>query len=262
MHYPRPKPTLATVLRSLAFNIAFYSWFVVIATPALTSLFLPRPVLMGFARTWARGNLWLLKTICRIDYQVRGQENLPDGAFIIASKHQSAWDTIVFILLARDPAYVFKRELSWIPMFGWFLWKADMIPVDRSAGRRAVAHIAKLAAPLVAAKRQIVIFPQGTRTPPGSKRPYRGGVHAIYAGAGVQLVPAALNSGLYWARRSFIKHPGTILLEFLPPIPVGLEREELLQAMEQAIDPVTERLEAEALKTDFGKVGMGRTGNL
>src|SRR5690606_21388864 len=144
--------------------------------------------------------------------------------FIVAAKHQSAWDTMAFYWVLDDAAYVLKKELLSIPLYGWCARKARMIGVDRSGGAKALRAMVEQAQNCLAEGRPIVIFPEGTRTAPGRRSAYHPGIAALYTRLGVPVVPVALNSGLFWGRRSFIKQPGRIVVQFLPPIPPGLER--------------------------------------
>jgi 1-acyl-sn-glycerol-3-phosphate acyltransferase len=181
-----------------------------------------------------------------VRYEVRGIENLPPGPFIIASKHQSAWDTLIYNKLFPDCAYVLKRELFWFPFFGWFLWRVGMVGIDRSGGAKTLKLLVRGVRDRLAEGRTIIIFPQGTRTAPGAERKYLPGVSAIYAQSGVPVVPVALNSGMFWPRRRFIKRSGTIVLEILPPIAPGLDRRSFDRTLRERIEPATRKLEAEA----------------
>lgn len=197
-------------------------------------------------RFWVRVIFWLLRTIAGLDWQLRGRQHVPAGPAIYVSKHQSTWETLVFYLLFDDPAYVLKRELFWIPLYGWYARKARSIGVDRRAGPRAMRSMIEAAQAAVAEGRNIIIFPEGTRTAPGTGLPFHPGAAALYARLGVPVVPVALNSGLYWPRRRFLKRPGTITLEALPPIEPGLERKQLIPRLEAVIQDATRRLEREA----------------
>lgn len=237
-----------TALRSLLFNMAFFCWTVAISALAFLSILATGdPKTSGaFARAWSRGVFALLRVLCRVDYQVRGLENLPDTPFIIASKHQSAWDTMIFSVQCDSPSYVLKRELLKIPFFGWALAKGGMVPVDRAGGATALKHMVATARSRLAQGRPVVIFPEGTRVAPGSRQPYLPGVAALYKALGVPVVPVGLNSGLFWGRRSFVKKPGRILLEFSQPIPPGLPRREFMRRLEDEIEGTSNRLIAAA----------------
>ncbi len=235
-------------LRSLLFNVASYSWTfltAVFAVPIVALLMKPGKV-HGGARKWSGGVFVLLKVLCRIDYEIRGLENLPRGPFIVASKHQSAWDTMIFLHLFDRPSYVIKQELGRIPLLGWAMRDAEMVAVDRSGGTKALKGMVAQARDIVEAGRVVVIFPEGTRVAPGSHRPYHPGVAALYKELGVPVVPVGLNSGLFWPRRHFLRMPGTILLEFQPPIAPGLPRREFMKLLEQRVEGSSDRLLAEA----------------
>jgi 1-acyl-sn-glycerol-3-phosphate acyltransferase len=237
-----------TILRSLLFNLVFFGWSALLALLYLPLAVFPDRAMMGGAHLWARSSLWLLNRITGIRHRVRGLENLPTGAAIIASKHQSAWETLAFLLFLPYPVYVVKRELLAIPLFGPYLRKAGMIAVDREGGAAALRSLLDEARHSLELGRTIVIFPEGRRTAPGESRPYPPGVAALYTRLGAPVVPVALNSGRFWGRRSFLKHPGTITLEFLPPIEPGLERRRFVEALSQRIEDASQRLLEEADK--------------
>ncbi|PPR63939.1 MAG: 1-acyl-sn-glycerol-3-phosphate acyltransferase [Alphaproteobacteria bacterium MarineAlpha4_Bin2] len=182
-----------------------------------------------------------------IEYEIRGRENLPkDRPFIIASKHQSAWDTLIYNIIILDCAYVVKRELFWFPFFGWFLWRVGMIGIDRGGGARTIKYLVTASKQRLADGRSIVIFPQGTRTAPGTQVPYLPGISALYVQCAAPVVPTALNSGVFWPRRTIIKRPGKVIIEFLPAIDPGLPRRAFAAQLEAAIETATAHLEGEA----------------
>ena len=233
-------------LRSALFNLAFYAWTVFLGIAALPLLLAPRAAAMSVGRLWSRIALELARRIAGIDYEIRGAQHLPRQPAIIAMKHQSAWDTLAVPALIGDVAIVLKRELLWIPCYGWYARKAGMIPVDRGAGASALKSMVRRARVVVAEGRPIVIFPEGTRTAVGAKRDYHPGVAALYTQLGLPVVPVAVNSGLFWPRRRFLKRPGRIVLEALPALPPGLERRTFLSELQTRIESATERLVAEA----------------
>jgi 1-acyl-sn-glycerol-3-phosphate acyltransferase len=232
-------------VRALLFNVGFYLWTGVVGILGLPTLLGPRSWAMALGTLWARGTMAILRITVGLSWEVRGKENLPPGGAIIAMKHQSAWDTIVLPLAFRDPAVVLKRELLWIPIYGWYAGRAAAIPVDRAAGASALRAMVAAAMGPARAARHIVIFPEGTRTAVGQRRPYHPGVAALYRQLDIPLVPVAVNSGLFWGRRAFLKRPGRIVAEVLPPIPAGLDRREALARLESAIEEATARLVAE-----------------
>lgn len=235
------------LLRSLAFNVAFYAWtagFTLVTLPVY--FFLTQQKAMVVVRLWTRGTAWLLRAIAGTSYQVRGLENLPPGGALIACKHQSAWETMALVPILSDPTYVMKEELARIPVFGAYTTKAGMIHVDRGGKTAALRALAERAREEIAKGRQVVMFPEGTRRPPGAPPDYQSGIALLYKTLGVPVIPAALNSGLYWPRRKLTHHPGTILLEFLPAIPAGLDSRGFLARLEADIETATDRLMAEA----------------
>lgn len=233
-------------LRSLAFNLFFFAWTAFLHVLYLPLLVLPERFLIAGSRLWARGILAGLAFFCGIRHEIRGREHLPEGACIVASKHQSAWDTLIFPLLVDGPCYVFKRELMWVPLFGWYIARDGGIPIDRKGGAKALRRMLAAAQRRAARGRKIVIFPEGTRVPLGERRPYHPGTAALYRHLDLPVVPVAVNSGLFWGRRSFRKYPGTIVLEMLPPIPAGQPRRAFAAALESRIEAATARLIDEA----------------
>jgi 1-acyl-sn-glycerol-3-phosphate acyltransferase len=245
--------------RSLLFNVLFYvttTLYVVLGSPLL---FAPRSWAMAALANHSRFELWLLRTIVGTKLEVRGRDKLPKGACLVASKHQSAWETFALIPLFRDPALSMKRELFWIPFHGWFSRKFQMIPVDRDKGPAALRRMVREAKKRVADGREIIIFPEGTRRAPGAPPDYKTGIVLLYESLGIPCVPLALNSGVFWPRRSLIRRPGTIVVEFLDPIPPGLPRAEFLGRLAEAIEGASTRLLAEAMVKE---PGIGQAVNL
>ncbi len=235
---------LAILARSLAFNALYYLNLLVHMIVALPTLLLPYPALRPFIRSYARTSLWLLRIICGIEVSWRGTENIPPGSCIVACKHQSAWETFALYAVLDDPIYVLKRELMWIPLFGWYMRKAGLIPIDRSAGMAALSRMTAHARRAIAGSRprQLVIFPEGTRRAPGAPPSYKPGIVHLYARTGLPCVPTVLNSGLFWPRRSLMRLPGTIVVEFLPPIAPGFDRAGFLAHLQNIMESASARL--------------------
>ena len=231
--------------RGLAFTVVFFAWTAIAGTIGLPFLITPRAVTMRFGRFWARTVLVLLRIIVGLDHEIRGLDRIPRGGCIIAMKHQSAWDTLILPVVLGDPAIVLKRELLLLPFYGWYAARAGSIAIDRKAGARALRRMIAAARPVADEGRPIVIFPEGTRVAPSARLPYQPGVAALYQALALPLVPAAVNSGLFWGRRSFIKRPGTIVLEFLDPIPPGWPRREVMAELERRIETATAALPCE-----------------
>jgi 1-acyl-sn-glycerol-3-phosphate acyltransferase len=231
-------------LRSLVFNVLSYLAFVLLAVIALPTFLLPRAAMVGLADWWARINILLLRVLCNVRVEYRGVEKIPKGPLIVASKHQSMWETFSLLRFFKAPFFALKRELMYIPVFGLFLIKTKMISIDRSAGGRALVKMARRARQEVLQGRQFVIFPEGTRRPIGAPPQYKSGIALIYADCGVPCLPVALNSGLFWPRRTFMRYPGTLVVEFLDPLLPGLPRDEFLTRLRTTIEEATDRLVA------------------
>jgi 1-acyl-sn-glycerol-3-phosphate acyltransferase len=234
------------MLRSILFAAAFYiatALYLLLGSPLLLG---PRSWAMAGLRSHAGTCLWLLRAIVGTRMEVRGREHLPAGACLVAAKHQSAWDTFALVLLFRDPALVMKAELMHVPFYGWFSRKFGMIPIKRETGPSALRELVRAARARIAAGREVLIFPEGTRRAPGAPPDYKPGVVLLYESLGVPCVPLALNSGLYWPRRRLDRYPGTIVVEFLAPLPPGLRRAEFKALLQQRIEEASARLIAEA----------------
>lgn len=199
-------------------------------------------------KLWATTSLWLLRVMCRTRLEVRGLDNIPSGSVLVAAKHQSLFETFAVLPMLADPAMVMKRELMLIPLFGWFARKFRMIPVDRGAGTTALKRLIGHARQAVRDGRQVLIFPEGTRRAPGSAPDYKPGAAALYLNLGVPCVPLALNSGVFWPRRKFMRYPGTIIMEFLPAIPPGEPRAVFSRQLQEALEGKSAELLALAAK--------------
>lgn len=220
------------VLRSSIFNAIFYLNLVVQMIVWTPVFFLtPRKKAWFVPRIWARSSLWLQAVLAGTRSQITGQENLPAGSFILAPKHQSFWDAIAFFPYLRDPVYILKRELTWIPFFGWYILKLRLIPVNRGNRSTALRKVVADARREMAHDRQLIIYPEGTRRTPGDAPLYKYGIVELYAKLGLPVVPVAHVAGLYWPRRKFLRHPGTIRARFLPAIPAGLGRDEFMRRL-------------------------------
>lgn len=219
-------------LRSLAFNLCFYGATTLLAVGGLPALVSRRAVLR-LARTWARLSLWLLRVIAGTRVEFRGLDTLPPGPLLVAAKHQSALETLALCTVFPEFAYILKRELLFIPLIGWYLSRGGMVAIDRSKGGRAMSLMNAAAAAAIRDGRQLIIFPEGTRRPVGAEPAYKQGLSHLYVALGVPCVPVALNTGVFWARRSLVRRPGLAVIAFLEPIQPGLPRQEF-QALAQA----------------------------
>ena len=234
------------LIRSLLFNIAVYVNFLVQAVLFSPVLLLPERFIWPIARFWVRSSLWLHRAILGIDDEIRGRENIPPGGLIVAAKHQSAWETLRLIELFPRPCFILKRELLWLPLFGWYLSRVGMIPVDRGKRSAALQAMTLRARKAVAEGRQIIIFPEGTRRPPLAAPEYRHGVVRLYRELDVPCLPVALNSGLFWPRRSFVQRRGTVLVACLPPITPGKQAEAFAEELKGSLEAATGTLIAES----------------
>jgi 1-acyl-sn-glycerol-3-phosphate acyltransferase len=231
------------LLRSLLFAVALFIVTPVYAAIALAAFALPRQARWRLISGWAHIVMWLARGILGLSYRVEGAASLPQRPALILSKHQSAWETIAFQLIFPPHVHVLKRELLWIPFFGWGLALMSPIAIDRSRGRRALRRIADLGAARLAQGFWIVIFPEGTRTRPGVRARYHPGGAWLAVNTGVEVVPVAHNAGLYWGRNAFLKRPGQIRILIGEPIsPVGLTPEALNQKVEDWIESAMEKL--------------------
>jgi 1-acyl-sn-glycerol-3-phosphate acyltransferase len=227
-----------TALRSLLFLLWFASVSVILSLLFVPVLLLPRGATIWLARLWARVTFWGLKVFAGIGFEVRGTP--PRGPVLVASKQMSMWDTLALYQVLDSPGIVLKRELLYVPFFGWFVWKAAAIPIDRSAGAKALRKMSQAARQVLDEDRPVLIFPEGTRKKPGAPPDYKPGVAGLYGQLDVPCVPVALNSGVYWT--GFTKRPGTIVLEFLEAIPPGLKRSEFMPLLEKRIETATAAL--------------------
>jgi 1-acyl-sn-glycerol-3-phosphate acyltransferase len=250
------------IVRSILFNLLFYANLVTLLALALVTLLLPRRTILRMAELWGRVSVWLLRVVCGTRLELRGLEHFPPGRFkeplIFAAKHQSTFETFALLRLFDDFTFIVKRELMWIPLFGWFMAKGRMIPVDRGSGSRALTKMTARARDEIRGGRQLIIFPEGTRRAPGAEPRYKYGIAHLYAEIGVPCVPVALNSGLFWPRRKFMRLPGTIVVEFLPPIPPGLDKDAFFQRLQDDIEGATARLVAEG-RAELTRVGLKST---
>lgn len=234
------------LLRSLIFALVFYLSTAIFVVGGSFLLFGPRRWAMAGLKAHAIVSLWLLRWIVGTRMEVRGREKLPPPPYLVASKHQSAWDTFALIPIFSDPAMVMKWELSLIPFYGWFSRKFEHVFVRRDRGPSALRDLIRDAKDRAAAGREVVIFPEGTRKSPGAEPDYKSGAVALYEGLGLPCVPVALNSGLYWPRRKLLRYPGTIIVEILDPLPPGLPRREFKHLLQDRIETTGARLILEA----------------
>ena len=221
------------LLRAVAFNAYFFALTAVLGVAGLFVRGFARGRTLDFARFWARLVLWGARRICGIEVQVTGSAHLPqDGPALLASEHQSAFDTLIWMTLLPRPSYVVKHELTRIPLFGPLLAPAGMIPIDRGAGAAALRGLLGASQRARADGRQIIIFPQGTRVTPGEHVPLQPGIAAIASHLDLPVIPIATNSGAHWGRRAFMKYPGIVHIAIGAPIAARMRRADMLAAIE------------------------------
>ena len=237
-------------IRSFLFDIFICLWGIVIPLVYCQSWIKNDSTLADRgAKNWAKFSLLVLEKLCGIKYEIRGLKNLPKNStgekgFVVACKHQSMWETIIFHLIFHRPVYSWKKELLKIPFYGWFLRAMSGITIDRKGGPRALKSLLAQSKKYIDQGQNVIIFPQGTRTPAGANikdYPYQSGIVAIYQHLQVDVVPVALNAGVYWNKKD-VKKSGTIILEFLPIIKAGLDKKKFLQQLETAIENKSEQL--------------------
>ncbi|WP_320109850.1 lysophospholipid acyltransferase family protein [Wolbachia endosymbiont (group A) of Icerya purchasi] len=239
------------MISSLLFNFFLILWEVFYTLITLPVILFPVRIMTIFLVCSVRVVLFMLRLLCGIKYEVRGIENIPKQPFIIASKHQSPFETFIFILLFREAVFILKRELKWIPFIGLHLMALRMIFINRSDGISSMRHIIKLAKMRIKENRGIIIFPEGTRTTINQNIKYQPGIAALYSILSVPVLPVALNTGLFWPKSilSLRKNPGKAVIEILPPIHPGLNKNEFLQSLEKIIEERSSKLTTE--KTDI-----------
>lgn len=241
---------MKTYIRSFLFDASFYVMSFFLMVIFLPLMVLPQAAIFWAGRVWVRITMALLKNIVGLFYRVEGIENIPSSACIVACKHESAWETLIFHILLNRPGYVLKQELSWIPILNLYFWRMGMVIINRGAGAHALKSLVDGARRVIAQNRPLVIYPEGTRGTPGKRGTYHAGVGILYKDLNVPVVPVALNSGVFWGRRSIVKWPGQITIQFLPPIKPGLSRVDFMEKLVDGIEEVSMKLVKQAGEDD------------
>jgi 1-acyl-sn-glycerol-3-phosphate acyltransferase len=228
-------------LRSVLFNTIFYANLIIRMIVLSPYYFLaPRKTAYQVPKNWALSNHWLMEKIVGTTFEIEGMENLPDGGYILAPKHQSFWDTYALLPWLKDPVYILKRELMWIPLFGWYARKQRMIPINRGARGKVMVEALKRTKEELATGRQLIIYPEGTRRPPGAEPAYKYGIARMYRDLKLPVVPVAMHPGLFWPRRSTMRYPGHFKVRILPAIQPGMDTDaffaHLIEVTERASD--------------------------
>lgn len=243
-------------LRQIAFNLIFYLFTAICCILYVPFALMPRPIYVVILRRYFLNVHLIEKYILGLDYEVRGKENLPPigTSYIVAAKHYSEYETMKLYPLFYDPAIILKKELTYIPFWGWLLMRADMIAIRRGSGEEALKAIADGSVRIMKSGRPIVIFPQGTRVSLSDTvvdKPYKKGVLRMYQATGLPIVPVATNSGYYWPKNAFFKKPGKVVFQILPQIPPGLPAGEVMQRLSEQIETSSNLLIAEARERDL-----------
>ena len=234
-------------IRSALFNILFIGWTIFLLSTLWLLMPIPKQNFRKAVALWPHGSFPLMRYLLGLTFEQRGLENIPNEPVIYASKHQSAWDTMYFLWDHKDNAYVMKGELNRIPFWKWYMDKCQHVVVDRRGGTSAMREMISDTKSILADKRSVIIFPEGTRVAPGETRRYHPGIAALYSQTNATVIPVALNSGYFWGRRHFIKKPGVLTIQFLPPIPKNMERKAFMKELEIRIESATRKLENEVL---------------
>ena len=248
------------IARSLLFNALFYLITIFLMIAGLPTLLLGRRSILALARLWGTISLWMLDLICGLRVDFRGLDNIPSGGALVAVKHQSFLETFALLKCTPDFAIVLKRELTFVPLFGLYLVVSKQIAIDRQQGVKALRRAVSATKPVLAAGRKVIIYPEGTRRSPGAPPDYKSGVAALYTEGKAPCLPVAVNTGLFWRRRSLIRRPGTAVIEFLRPIQPGLGRAAFMRRLEDAIESACAILNAEALARDSALAAIVATG--
>ena len=230
------------LIRSIIFYLLLFIWTFFLGIFSLPYLLLPSSHLRNLANLWISGILQLLRLTCNITYEIKGKENIPNNAVIVASKHQSAFETFLLFKLIKNSIFIHKRELFFIPIFGLYLKKSNMISINRSEGINAMRKMLNEVKQRISNGYSIIIFPEGTRKKTDEPPDYKTGIAGIYKESNSEVLPVAINSGLYWPKHTFIKKPGKIIIKFLKLIPSQLEKSEFLKKIESVIEEETNKI--------------------
>jgi len=233
-------------LRSILYLVAMALYTPPFIVILLLLFWLPTRQFRRFSMVWVGIAMWLIRHVLGIDYRVLGRENIPAVPCVVLAKHQSAWETIVLQSVFDCASYVYKKELHWLPFFGWGLAMMPFVGIDRGAGKDALVQVATRGKQRLQEGYSVVVFPEGTRVAPGEKRRYKIGGAYLAAQAGVPTVPVALNSGEFWRRNAFVKRPGTVTMSIGPAIdPKGLSAEDINARAEAWIETEMSRISPE-----------------
>ncbi|TDH34825.1 1-acyl-sn-glycerol-3-phosphate acyltransferase [Pseudohoeflea suaedae] len=240
-----------TVLRSILLNIAFYTNLIVRMIVFSPAFFLAkRKNAWKVPKDWASSSSWLMDKIAGATFEIEGLENLPEGGFIFAPKHQSFWDTFMLLPYLDDAVFILKRELTWIPLFGQYVNKMRMIPVNRAARGKAMTQVLDRTMREMEKGRQLIIYPEGTRRPPGAEPVYRYGIARLYRDLQVPVVPCVMHPGLFWPRRKFLRFPGHFKVRILEPIQPGMDPDAFFAHLTETMERESDKLLLETVRAN------------
>ena len=227
------------IFRSILFYLSLTIWTILMGIICLPFIILPSKILKYPTKIWIRGIFIFLKLVCNIKHQIIGLENIPDEPLLIVSKHQSTFETFGLYYYLKDCFFIHKKELFIIPIFGQYLFKSNMVAIDRSGGTLTMRKMLEDVKKKLELGKSIIIFPEGTRKKPGSKPDYKTGFIGIHNHTKRRILPVALNSGLCWSKQSWILRSGMITIKFLPIIDKNLNKKELLNKVQENIEKET-----------------------
>jgi len=239
------------VLRSILFNIAFYINLIgrmIVFSPYY--FLADRKAAWSVPKNWALANHWLQHKIVGTTFEIEGLENIPPGGYIFAPKHQSFWDAYALLPWLDDPVYIIKRELGWIPLFGQYVFKMKMVPVNRGAKGKVMAEVLERTKREIDSGRQLIIYPEGTRRPAGAPPNYKFGIARLYRDLKVPVVPVVMHPGLFWPRRKFLRYPGHFKVQILPPIEAGMDPDAFMKKLVDVMETASDKLLVETVEAN------------
>lgn len=241
-------------IRCFLFDLLYFTWTILCCVILLPTFLLPQKLFNKTVKLYFGGIYVLERLILNLKYEIRGLEHLPkDGSYMIASKHQSTYETLKYFLLFPQLMIAMKKELMNVPIWGWYPRKMGCISIDRGSASKALKSLYKGVDRLKAEGKNLLIFPQGTRVPVGAtveEYPYKSGMANIYKNCAIQIVPIAINAGYYWPKNSFLKKSGTVVFEILPTIEIGRNPKTLMTEIENLLETHSDRLMKEALHSN------------
>ena len=229
-------------IRSILFYLLLSLWTIFLGILCLPYLLLPSQYLDKPVRLWIVGIFFLLRYVCNISHEIQGKENIPSYSILVTSKHQSAFETLALFYYLPKSIFIHKKQLFFIPIFGQYLKKINMISIDRKGGAGTMRQMLQKTSEKIIEGFSVIIFPEGTRKKPGDKPNYKSGFVGVYNRANIEILPVAVNSGKYWPKHTFVKNPGCIIIKFLPKIDSNIDKEKILTLVENQIEKATNEI--------------------